>query len=96
MEAPGDMGGQVMEVVEVSTEAGADPGLAGVEVEVVLTWVGAAGGEMQMAWLEGLEILVVVVVVVGPGTEIIEVKLRLKAETEADARKIAKKPSPAA
>ena len=55
-----------------------------------------AGEELQMAWLEGLEILVVVVVVVGPGTEIIEVKLRLKAETEADARKIAKKPSPAA
>ena len=38
-----------------------------------------------------LEILVVVVVVVGPGTEIIEVNLRLKAESEADTKEDSKK-----
>ena len=59
MEAPGDMGGQVMEVVEVSMVVGEDPGVVGpVEVVEVIMEVGVAG---VMACLVGLEILVVVV-----------------------------------
>ena len=70
MEAPGAMGGQDMEVVEVNMVAGVDLGAVG-EVEVII-WVGVAG-DMVMVCRVGLEILVVVVVVVGGlGTEIIE------------------------